>query len=170
VATRSPPIRHPNASATILLGGEYFEACSTIDQQLVPLTGVIKPFNDRTPPDRPTRRPFALHRDHPFGLDAVLRTSSLRRESRARCVAAHAVPGDREIRHIALSAHYRQEYIPHLCSNATASLSPHLVRYSTPHIGAQLRNHGLKLWLTAHAVVNRVGKADLKSCNRGNLG
>jgi AraC family transcriptional regulator len=37
---------HPNASATILLGGDYFEACATIDQQLVPLTGVIKPANE----------------------------------------------------------------------------------------------------------------------------
>ena len=37
---------HPNASATILLGGDYFETCTTIDQQLVPLTGVIKPANE----------------------------------------------------------------------------------------------------------------------------
>jgi hypothetical protein len=46
VATRSPRTRIPTPAQPILLGGDYFEACATIDQQLVPLTRVIEPANE----------------------------------------------------------------------------------------------------------------------------
>jgi AraC family transcriptional regulator len=40
------PHSHATATATVLLGGDYFEECATIRHQLVPLTGVIKPAHE----------------------------------------------------------------------------------------------------------------------------